>query len=98
MTNHFQKWIQAQTQSVFGGIEKPRRGKKRFALLLALPFFFVPVLIAGFVVADVGDALSKRAVAFLQSREKLPPGTGRQVATQAKATGKRRNLVASKTE
>ena len=96
MTNQIDKWLTAQKRSIFGGIRKPRRGKSTYAFLLTFPFFFVPILLAGYVVAEVGDSLSKKAVAFLQSVEKRPAGGERTVAV-ARGSLKKRSLVASKT-
>ncbi len=99
MTNQIDNWLNEQSEKIFGGVQKPRRGKRPYAFLLTLPFFFVPILIAGYFVADVGDALSNKAVAFLQSAEKRPVGVERKVTTVvARPTFKKRALVASKTK
>ena len=96
MTNQLDNWIERQTQRLFSGIERPRKGKRsRFSWFLALPFFFVPILIAGYFVAEVGDSLSKKSVAFIRSLETRPAVVERSVATTAKPKSKKRSLVAS---
>ncbi len=98
MKPSFEHWAENQIKAVFGGIRKPRRGKRPFTALLTLPFLLVPLLLTGFVVADVGETLSHKAITFLRSREVQATAVPRRVVTSPKvAAFKQTSLVASKT-
>ena len=94
MNGNLEKWIETQSTSLFKGAgSKPgKKVAKQFSLILALPFFFVPVLIAGYVVADVGEAMQKQTVAFLRSQEIKPAKPARLVA-QHKAKARKTMVV-----
>lgn len=100
MNRNFEKWIEKQSESLFKGVGvKPgKKAAKHFTIILSLPFFFVPVLIAGYVVADVGEAMSKQAVAFLRSQEVRPEKPIRVVAQHKNKTKNRKSMVVTHTE
>lgn len=97
MKTNLKKWINSQTQLVFGGIgPKPnRRGNKRLVAMLAVPFFFVPVLIAGFAVMKLGDSYSKHAVAFLRAQEVKPEAADKITVVKHRARIAQKKILAS---